>query len=32
MRNVGYRYVPVKGDRAERDLGVPRGHAAAAAR
>ena len=32
VRNVGYRFMPVKGDRAERDLGVPRGHAAAAAR
>src|SRR6516162_3963696 len=32
VRNVGYRFVPVKGDRAERDLSAPRGHAAAAAR
>jgi DNA-binding response OmpR family regulator len=32
VRNVGYRFVPVKGDRAERDLGAARGHAAAAAR
>ena len=40
VRNVGYRFVPVKGDRAvgderargQHDLGAPRGHSAAAAR
>jgi len=40
VRNVGYRFVPVKGDRAagderargKQELGAPRGHSAAAAR
>jgi hypothetical protein len=31
VRNVGYRFVPVKGDRAERGQPAP-GHAATAAR